>query len=329
MGSFRSSAPDLNNKDGFLSDFMAGGKQNRRKSGTIQRCAFGEGCRKVVTSKNMGVVPMPRPSDFCEIHTCIGFQGEAPCFNKVIKSGVTRCVIHYQCTVTGCSEQRVGSPNGGWWDCCAHHQCDADGCYSPRKYNVLKGRHFVYCPKHKCVREGCERSHPSWQQYCTTHTCVKAGCGDIVEGDEKLCTRHMKCSHNSCPSNRVRKDGEYQPFCARHSTCTSSQCTREKKPGSEFCSLQNAASLINATAVTIPANSTCAATPEHSTWKAAASRSHATVSSMNAENQVAISVPATKLMATAEHITAKFRVAITSEWSIQTATTHPSPCVES
>jgi hypothetical protein len=28
-------------------------------------------------------------------------------------------------------------------------QCDADGCYSPRKYNVLKGRHFVYCPKRK------------------------------------------------------------------------------------------------------------------------------------------------------------------------------------
>lgn len=25
--------------------------------------------------------------------TCIGFQGEAPCFNKVIKSGVKRCVI--------------------------------------------------------------------------------------------------------------------------------------------------------------------------------------------------------------------------------------------
>ncbi|OBT42658.1 hypothetical protein VE00_06077 [Pseudogymnoascus sp. WSF 3629] len=211
MGSFRSSAPDLNPKDGFLTDFMAGGKQHRRKSGTIQRCAYGEGCRKVVTSKNMGTVPIPRPSDFCD--------------------------IHYQCTVTGCSEQRVGSPNGGWWDCCAHHQCDADGCYAPRKYNVLKGRHFVYCPKHKCVRETCERSHPSWQQHCTTHTCTKEGCKVIVDGDEKLCARHMKCAHSSCPSNRIRKDGEYLPFCSRHTTCTSSQCTRDKKPGSEFCSL--------------------------------------------------------------------------------------------
>ncbi|KFY20806.1 hypothetical protein V491_03410 [Pseudogymnoascus sp. VKM F-3775] len=197
MGSFRSSAPDLNHKDGFLQDFMTGGKQYRRKSGTIQRCAFGEGCRKVVTSKNMGSVSIPRPSDFCEIR----------------------------------------SPNGGWWDCCARHQCDADGCYAPRKYNIQKGRHFNYCPKHKCVRETCERSHPSWQLYCTTHMCTKPDCSVIVEGDEKLCARHMKCAQKTCTSNRIRKDGEYQQFCARHSACTSSQCTRDKKPGSEFCNL--------------------------------------------------------------------------------------------
>ncbi|KFZ08670.1 hypothetical protein V502_09220, partial [Pseudogymnoascus sp. VKM F-4520 (FW-2644)] len=200
MGSFRSSAPDLNDRDrGLFADFMVGGKQQkpRRPSSTIQKCAFGEGCRKVVISKNLGNVPMPKPSDFCDIR----------------------------------------SPNGGWWDCCAHHQCDADGCYAPRKYNVLKGRHFIYCPKHKCIREGCERSHPSWQQYCTTHTCVKPDCGVIVEGDEKLCARHMKCAYNSCPSNRIRKDGEYQPFCSRHSACATTQCTRDKKAGSEFCTL--------------------------------------------------------------------------------------------
>ncbi|KFY64375.1 hypothetical protein V496_03307 [Pseudogymnoascus sp. VKM F-4515 (FW-2607)] len=232
------SAPDLNDR-GFLADFMVGGKPQKRRppSATIHKCAFGEGCRKLVISKNVGNVPLPKPSDFCDIHTCIGFQGEAPCFNKVIKSGVKRCVIHYQCTVTGCSEQRVGSPDKGWWDCCELHQCDLDGCYSPRKYNVLKRKHFMYCPEHKCVRDGCERSHPKWQSYCTTHTCAKTGCGDIVDGDEKLCASHIKCSHNSCPSNRVRKDGEYQPFCSRHSACTSSQCTREKRPGSEFCSL--------------------------------------------------------------------------------------------
>ncbi|OBT90479.1 hypothetical protein VE02_01164 [Pseudogymnoascus sp. 03VT05] len=227
MGSFRSSAPDLNPKDGFLTDFMAGGKQHRRKSGTIQRCAFGEGCRKLVTSKNMGTVPLPRPSDFCDIHTCIGFQGEAPCFNKT-----TNALL----LVALSNEWDLQMADGGTAVRIVN-QCDADGCYAPRKYNVLKGRHFIYCPKHKCLRETCERSHPSWQFHCTTHTCTKSGCNVIVDGEEKLCARHMKCAHSSCPSNRIRKDGEYQPFCSRHTTCTSSQCTRDKKPGSEFCSL--------------------------------------------------------------------------------------------
>ncbi|OBT73596.1 hypothetical protein VF21_07308, partial [Pseudogymnoascus sp. 05NY08] len=130
------------------------------------------------------------------------------------------------------------------------NQCDADGCYAPRKYNVLKGKHFIYCPKHKCVRETCERSHPSWQLHCTTHTCVKEGCKVIVDGDEKLCARlaaqatesektenTSHSAHAVCLSSSNPLNGHGILTTFTDTTCTSSQCTRDKKPGSEFCSL--------------------------------------------------------------------------------------------
>ncbi|KFZ00481.1 hypothetical protein V498_00047 [Pseudogymnoascus sp. VKM F-4517 (FW-2822)] len=237
--SFRSSAPDLNDR-GFLADFMVGGKPQKRRppSATIHKCAFGEGCRKLVISKNVGNVPLPKPSDFCD--------------------------IHYQCTVTGCSEQRVGSPDKGWWDCCELHQCDLDGCYSPRKYNVLKRKHFMYCPEHKCVRDGCERSHPKWQSYCTTHTCAKTGCGDIVDGDEKLCASPARATAYGKTENT-----SHSAHATQHARALNAQ--ERKGPA------RNSAAYISV-------NSTCAATRGPYTWKGTKSRSPATVPSMNAGN---------------------------------------------
>ncbi|KFY07191.1 hypothetical protein V492_07366, partial [Pseudogymnoascus sp. VKM F-4246] len=189
---YRRSAPD------GVKDFLAGKKQTRRKSATIQPCAW-EGCPKPVLLKN--VLPKnlgsSRPSDFCHAHTCIGFEGEAPCFERV---------------------QRVQALNGGWWECCAHHQCDADECYFPREYNAQKRKHFDYCRKHKCVRENCERSHPQWKEYCTTHTCYKPDCGVIVEGDEKLCAGHA-CPMSDCTKRSI---GDFF-YCNDH-ICESDPC---------------------------------------------------------------------------------------------------------
>ncbi|ELR03335.1 hypothetical protein GMDG_06082 [Pseudogymnoascus destructans 20631-21] len=56
MGSFRSSAPDLNPKDEFLTDFMAGGKQHRRKN---TACTSSQCTRD-----------KKRSSEFCSLHTC-------------------------------------------------------------------------------------------------------------------------------------------------------------------------------------------------------------------------------------------------------------------
>ncbi|KFY26952.1 hypothetical protein V493_03814 [Pseudogymnoascus sp. VKM F-4281 (FW-2241)] len=229
MSTFRSSAPEMNDRErGFLADFMVGGKQQKRRpSATIQRCAFGEGCRKLVTSKNMGNVPMPKPSDFCDIPQAVLCNPWLPTVPNVIQYLPSP---DFECTITGCSQQRVGSPNGGWWDCCAHHQCDANGCYAPRKYNVLKGRHFTYCPKHKCVREGCERSHPLWQLHCTTHTCVKSGCGVIVEGDEKLCARPTEYTKTETTS--------YSAHVTRHAGALSAQ--KRKNPAQSSAACMNA-----------------------------------------------------------------------------------------
>ncbi|OBT98144.1 hypothetical protein VE01_03774 [Pseudogymnoascus verrucosus] len=141
--------------------------------------------------------------------------------------------ITYQCDFGGDCQTAVAKSTYF----CNTHKCDADECYSLKKFNVQTGRHFLYCPKHKCVRETCERSHPTTQPHCITHTCSKEVCIGMVEGDEKLCARHIRCSYRNCPSNRMQKDGEYQKFCSRHSSCTSSPCTREKKLGSEFCDL--------------------------------------------------------------------------------------------
>ncbi|KFY84125.1 hypothetical protein V500_09622 [Pseudogymnoascus sp. VKM F-4518 (FW-2643)] len=245
MGSFRSSAPDLNDRDrGLFADFMVGGKQQkpRRPSSTIQKCAFGEGCRKVVISKNLGNVPMPKPSDFCDIR----------------------------------------SPNGGWWDCCAHHQCDADGCYAPRKYNVLKGRHFIYCPKRKLQnitiysqqshilqtnaleKAANEVTHRGNNTAPHVYTCVKPDCGVIVEGDEKLCARPAQAIEYEKMANT-----SHSAHVTRHAQPLSAQETKKPAQSSAPC--------------------------------------------MNAENRVAISVPAIKHMATAAHITAKSQAATTSK----------------
>ncbi|OBT51195.1 hypothetical protein VE04_07739, partial [Pseudogymnoascus sp. 24MN13] len=199
MSSFRNSAPDLIRNPGYL-EYIAGVKPKKRRSALITyQCDF-----------------------------------DGDCQTEVAKSTYF-CNTHYQCTVSGCSWKRVVSPNDRWWDYCEHHKCDADECYSLRKVNFQTGGNFLYCPKHKCVRETCERSHPTTQPHCITHTCSKEACKVIVEGDEKLCASHIRCSYRNCPSNRMQKDEEYLKFCSRHSSCTSSPCTREKKPGSEFC----------------------------------------------------------------------------------------------
>lgn len=71
MDSFRNSAPDLRSNDVHLADFLAGGKRHtsRRKSNTMPRCMYREGCKRATISKLASNPPVQKFSDYCETRT--------------------------------------------------------------------------------------------------------------------------------------------------------------------------------------------------------------------------------------------------------------------